>query len=60
MGTPASTPKSGARWMVRRTSAVWSSSLAGMHPRCRHTPPTRPSSTSAMLSPAAAPYSAVA
>ena len=59
-GTPASTPKSGARWIVRSTSAVCRSSLAGMQPRCRHVPPTRPSSTRATSRPAAAPYSAVA
>ena len=57
---PASTPNSGALLTVRTTSAVWSSSLAGMQPRWRHTPPTRASSTSAMRSPAAAPYKAVA
>ena len=53
-------PYSAARCTVRSTSAVCSSSLAGMHPRCRHVPPTRRSSTIAMFSPAAAPYSAVA
>ena len=41
----SSTPNSAAARTVRSTSAVWSSSLAGMQPRCRQVPPTRCSST---------------
>ena len=59
-GSPTSIPYSDARCTVRSTSAVCRSSLAGMHPRCRHVPPTRRSSTIAMFRPAAAPYNAVA
>jgi hypothetical protein len=60
-GSPATViPNSPAPRIVRSTSAVWSSSLAGMQPRCRHVPPRRCSSTIAMRRPADAPYSAAA
>ena len=55
VGSPASTPNSAAPRTVRSTSAVWSSSFAGMHPRWRQVPPTRPCSTRATFRPAAAP-----
>ena len=48
VGWPASTPNSLAPRTVRRTSAVWRSSLAGMQPRCRQVPPTRASSIMAI------------
>ena len=48
-------PKAPACSSVRRTCAVSRNSLAGTHPRCRQVPPTLSRSTSAMLSPAAAP-----
>ena len=49
----SATPNSAAPRTVRSTSAVCSSSLAGMQPRCRQVPPTRCSSTIAMFMPAA-------
>ncbi len=49
------TPKSPACLTVRTIDAVSSSSLAGMHPRCRQVPPILSNSTSATPSPAEAP-----
>ncbi len=54
MGGSACTPNSLAPDTVRNTVAVSRNSLAGMHPRCRHVPPTLSFSTSATDSPAAA------
>ena len=54
-GASARTPNSLAPATVRNTEAVSSSSLAGMQPRLRQVPPTRPFSTMAMRRPAAAP-----
>ena len=55
VGAAAWTPNSAAPFTVRKTSAVWSNSLAGMHPQFKHTPPSRCSSTMAMRMPADAP-----
>ena len=59
-GSVAVMPNAAASFTVRYTEAVSRSSLAGIHPTCRQVPPTLAFSIMAMLSPAAAPYSAAA